>query len=963
MKTKYFILFCLSLVISFGFAQPANFDRLRSQAKAYFQQKEYEKSNQCYEQIIKELLSTEYASLIPTIKTSIAVNDLYMGTEALLNSDFTTAKPHLEKAVEYAKPGTKTYYSANSWLGEWYSARVLYIRAGKGDLLKAIEFCRSAEAWFDKAQQLDKRLKQQLTRATILVDLKRNDEAISLLNGIAAECNGKSDLDVIKGRALSDLGNIEIEQGKLQLAIQHLEEAYEISNANKYESGVYIAALRLNRLYTGQIPDAKKAALWAQRADESQPSDVTFRKTKLGQDINRMIDGGSVDIEAYERAVDLIVKDKNSTEGILILNTLIERCKGDSSYPATDLAMFYTARVQGWQNLNDYQRAETDCHEAIALLKKAGTAGKPDLVRTWYLLTVSCYYQGKRQETMQAADQCVETASEYYGLQHGQTLEAIDLRSNCEGFFNMKDEALRDRQQIFQRIRENVEQNFVYLTESERAAYWEKYQPKTNLMFTFAHALGDWQSGFTDELFNQQLLAKGLLLTTENALQQAIDKDSELKTAYQNIHRLRLKAMDPQTSLREAEAFIGEADRLERSLGASANSLYQYMDFLKVGVSDVKAKMKPNDVAIEFVDYRIGKDSTMYAALILSPRWEHVRFLPLMEEKEVSAHSDNLNSLLWEPIFKVIPEADNVYFSPTRLLYQIPIESQLLIDNELNGKNRKTYRVSSTRWLAIETEKIQSRDAVVYGGLAYDMSVKEMKENDRNYPLSRNSDAEKDRTRWVVDEIKPLPGTKTEAENIAKAINGQSRNDFHAELLTGNKGTEASFKFLDGKRKRAIHIATHGFYHEDIGQSALDPLSRSGLYFAGADNRVLGETLPPDLEDGILTANEVASLDFRGLDLVVLSACETGQGKITSDGVFGLQRGFKKAGANSIIMSLWKVDDAATSLLMTEFYKKWMEGTSKRDALEYAKLMVRSYTEKGWDDSKYWAAFILLDGL
>ena len=80
--------------------------------------------------------------------------------------------------------------------------------------------------------------------------------------------------------------------------------------------------------------------------------------------------------------------------------------------------------------------------------------------------------------------------------------------------------------------------------------------------------------------------------------------------------------------------------------------------------------------------------------------------------------------------------------------------------------------------------------------------------------------------------------------------------------------------------------------------------------------------------------------------------------------VFGLQRGFKKAGAQSILMSLWRVDDEATSLLMTEFYRHWIgEAKPKHDALEMAKLTVRSHKEKGWDAPKYWAAFILLDGL
>jgi CHAT domain-containing protein len=295
------------------------------------------------------------------------------------------------------------------------------------------------------------------------------------------------------------------------------------------------------------------------------------------------------------------------------------------------------------------------------------------------------------------------------------------------------------------------------------------------------------------------------------------------------------------------------------------------------------------------------------------------------------------------------------------LLYQIPIESHLLLDNDLQNKATKTFRMSSTRWLAFEEEKAESHDAVVYGGLAYGMSIKEMEEDSKIYPKARGIDESQDTHRKAIGRIKDLPGTKTEAEEITQTINVQSRKDFHAQLFTDSQGTEASFKNLDGQHKKVIHIATHGFYYEAAEGAPEDALSRSGLYMAGANNVYQGELLPSDIEDGVLTAKEIAALDFKGLDLVVLSACETGMGKITSDGVFGLQRSFKKAGANSIIMSLWKVDDAATSLLMTEFYKNWMYGNSKHDALEMAKQAVRNNNE--WKDPQYWSAFILLDGL
>ena len=104
-------------------------------------------------------------------------------------------------------------------------------------------------------------------------------------------------------------------------------------------------------------------------------------------------------------------------------------------------------------------------------------------------------------------------------------------------------------------------------------------------------------------------------------------------------------------------------------------------------------------------------------------------------------------------------------------------------------------------------------------------------------------------------------------------------------------------------------------------------------------------------------------MDLSGTELIVLSACETALGDVSSEGVFGLQRGFKKAGAQSLLMSLWKVDDTATQILMTEFYKGLTLGQSKREALLNAQKYLRQYQNGKYDKPEYWAAFILLDGI
>ena len=114
-------------------------------------------------------------------------------------------------------------------------------------------------------------------------------------------------------------------------------------------------------------------------------------------------------------------------------------------------------------------------------------------------------------------------------------------------------------------------------------------------------------------------------------------------------------------------------------------------------------------------------------------------------------------------------------------------------------------------------------------------------------------------------------------------------------------------------------------------------------------------------KDGIITAFEISKLSLSNIDLMVLSACETGLGMIKGDGVFGLQRGFKQAGVNSIMMSLWEVDDDATQILMTEFYSNYFQGKTKRQSLLAAQKKVCE--TPGFEDPEYWAAFILLDAL
>jgi CHAT domain-containing protein len=202
------------------------------------------------------------------------------------------------------------------------------------------------------------------------------------------------------------------------------------------------------------------------------------------------------------------------------------------------------------------------------------------------------------------------------------------------------------------------------------------------------------------------------------------------------------------------------------------------------------------------------------------------------------------------------------------------------------------------------------------------------------------------------------------------------------ELLTGIEGTETSFKNLSGQNVSIIHLATHGMYITpmeasiqrannnflfirlgDIDIQEDYALTRSFLVMTGGNCLPHRVSIPEMAEDGILTALEISTLDLNGLDLIVLSACQTALGDINKEGVYGLQRAFKKAGANTILMSLDKVDDEATRILMVEFYRNLTNGKTKHQSLHEAQNILRKVDRGKYDDPKYWASFIMLDGL
>ena len=590
-----------------------------------------------------------------------------------------------------------------------------------------------------------------------------------------------------------------------------------------------------------------------------------------------------------------------------------------------------------------------------------------------------------------------------------------------------------------------IERAFADITATQRAMFWGKH---SNWYERVIHSYSYYIPSDTLTLngYNGVLLSKGLLLNSDIEFSKLIQGsgDSEIITMYDDLKTLRLQ-INKLIETPIAERFAN-VDSLERIAQAKESALIErskvYGDYtanLVITWEQVQERLTEKDIAVEFVSFPLNADRTMYIAYTLRKGWEYPRMIPLFEEKQLKKmYSDeyytttDISELVWQPLEEVLEGVKTVYFAPSGELYNIAIES--VPDYATNGKtivsdSRTYFRLSSTRELALKKDKDVWKEAAVYGGLKYGMTAEGLTADSRSFnPNNKIGSTIVNDIYNIADTLstmrggalaEQLPGTLIEAEAIDKSLEASGVS---STMFIDSIGTEASFKNLNGKKTSIMHIGTHGFYWTEkeaktynykflmndktSGKYVEDKqLTRSGLLFAGANYVLSGSEnqLPEGVDDGILTAEELTTIDLRGLDMVVLSACQTGLGEITGDGVFGLQRGFKKAGAQTIVMSLWKVNDEATRLFMTKFFEeirldKDGHPTNKHEAFlsaqrylrdeyeieqtrtinsnltasqrrrlerEGKSVEVQTITEKvkPYAAPKYWAAFIMLGGI
>ena len=804
--------------------------------------------------------------------------------------------------------------------------------------------------------------------------------------------------EIVYLRVLSNLGLINLTQGKISEATEYINQA--LAQAEEQlgsKSMAYLA--NLNNLakkeqLLGEYTKAEK--LFDQALELSdinysgsmQQAIILNNKAMLYQAIGQ-----------YDRAVDLMNQASDLSNQALKKPLQGERSFDNRKFQA-NLAFVYQAAKQ-------YEKAETILLELkkisenrrqtknaeyAALVNQLGILyiqmGKYEKVRDLFVLSLNVYkkrwgenniyfaktamdlgnfhrIQGQYDEAEQWLTKSYEIRKSLLNESHPAYVESQESLAILYWKMNQPGRAYPLYQEVMDQTLTILHNFFPAMSEAEKTHYWDITSPRFQRFYNFAISYLDQKPELTKTIFEYNLDTKGILLSNATKIRNQIlssgneqliadylawqDQKDQLARLY-SYSKAKLKSQ--QIDLEQLEA---EANQLEKSISErSAN--FTGTKSVEVDLETFKSRLSPNEVIVDIIRMNAyDQDFTgnvSYLALILDttsplptlveiPEGDLLEGRSLLRYRNSIKHKmEDANSFanFWGAIEPNLISKSKIYFSPDGVYNQVNINTLQAADGSFLIDKYNVVMVGNAK------DIIQSGSQTSLKKNAFLLG----------FPDYQTSD------------VAPLPGTQVEIETISKLL---ASKGFKLSKNLSTSATEDNLKSISNPG--VVHIATHGYFQPDeevskessfgvhYDNAKNNPLLRSGLLLANV-GKSLVDTVSTDItaqNNGILTAYEAINLDLTDTELVVLSACETGLGEIKAgEGVYGLQRAFQIAGANSLIMSLWKVNDEATQKLMSSFYTNWMSGMKKHQAFHKAQLQLK----KEFNNPYYWGAFVMI---
>jgi CHAT domain-containing protein/tetratricopeptide (TPR) repeat protein len=683
------------------------------------------------------------------------------------------------------------------------------------------------------------------------------------------------------------------------------------------------------------------------------------------------------------------------------------------AYSLNDMASFYCDQGR-------YTEADSLYIRALAIREGAFGEEHPIVAQSLNDIADLFRRQGRYVEAEVLLERALAVREKALGPDHPEFAQTLsDLTKNfCD--LGQSAHALRNYDRLQESRKNFIESVFRYASEGQKIRYVKKYPLIDHIFFSFVILTDDSESKSTalEMILNSKAVVidalsaekKVAFSSNDKEIMKKLEKHRQVSGEIATFSLAGARHLKPDVYRERLYQLYSTKDSLETDLSQRHVNFGVELLPERFTISDIAAALPGNSVLWEFVRYepfdfggtgtdeertgsarylvfgldRFGKvtmvdlgsaveiDSLVALTRKLIYDARGVVYTPYATESErkLAAVTGVLYEKIFLPMESGLRPGNNILISPDGQFNLLPFEILAAPDGEYAiQKYRISYLSSGRDLLKFRKDKDRSDWALVMADPAFDLSGRTLSRRTgegtyRSGEITPPDSSGRGASRCLRQRFLPIPFTRKETMFAASML--QSKAHLETRSLYGEEVLEGYLKRMTGS-PRVLHLATHGYFCEDLDPEderiLENPLLRSGLVLAGA-NRLIDRTGDGigSGEDGILTALEVSGLNLTRTELAVLSACETGMGEIhNGEGVYGLRRAFQHAGAESILMSLWKVPDQETSLLMESFYDIWLDGHTKHEALRRSvlKIITDLHDRYGVAHPLRWGGFIL----
>ena len=660
------------------------------------------------------------------------------------------------------------------------------------------------------------------------------------------------------------------------------------------------------------------------------------------------------DMSEYAKAEPLL------QEALQILQEILGKEHPDTARSLNNLAALYEA-------MGEYAKAEPLYQGALQIRQKL--LGSEHLDTAQSLNNLGGLYEdmGEYAKAEPLYQEALQIRQKVLGPEHPDTAQSLDNLAVLEFDLGRIDEAVAFARQASAAELTILSKIFSFTSEEQRLAYLDIFHP---------YSLFPFLKGTETDLTAAVLRYKGIVLDSivEDRLLAEASRGSQDQKLVEHLNldkrQLGLLLLEPAQKVsaetnQRIEALEGEVENIESQLAQHVAGLGRARHALGVSLEQVQSTI-PNDGAlIEYLRYWYylgkGKSEPRYGAIVLfskgAPLWiplgkaneiEHLvrRYGTLVrgspQEEELSENLEKLYEVLWEPIDQALAsQTKRIIISPDGELNFISFATLLTKDKQFLAQTYNVQYVASGRDLLREPKPSTAKEVVLFANPDFGLASTSMlaKAEDRSSDGASKSIRGSEKREIEDWSFGSLEGTQKESDELIKKFAGWGWTPIE---LTAKEATKEAL--LKIHSPYILHLATHGFFAKEDPTTAQtepeaqlggrqsvtkskffkNPMHRSGLALAGAQTTIEAwkrDEVPPVENDGILTAEDVSTLDLQGTWLVTLSACDTGSGEARAgEGVMGLRRGFIQAGAQNLLMTLWPISDEVTVQIMSDFY-------------------------------------------